>query len=148
MPSSTFDRTYVPTIRRGSDKTAESRATAAAESRADAGRAANDAGADAREPFDERVTRAKIPPPLPTVRPGQPAALPVDPPTWRAGLGGDLVELATDAAVRAWEMAMGLSDDAGLSLTAEADLARRVARALGTPSFGPIDARSGIGAAI
>jgi hypothetical protein len=139
MPSSTFDRTYVPTIRRGSDKTAESRATAAAESRADAGRAANDAGADAREPFDERVTRAKIPPPLPTVRPGQLAALPVDPPTWRAEL---------DAAVRAWEMAMGLSDDAGLSLTAEADLARRVARALGTPSFGPIDARSGIGAAI
>ena len=83
-------------------------------------------------------------PPLPPARPGQPAALPVDPPAWRAGLGGDLLELAADAAARAWEMAVGLSADAGLGLSADADLARRAARALGTPAFGPIAARSGI----
>jgi hypothetical protein len=43
-------------------------------------------------------------------------------------------------------MAVGLSADAGLGLSADADLARRAARALGTPSFGPIAGRSGIGA--
>ena len=83
---------------------------------------------------------------MPPARPGQPAALPVDPPAWRAGLGSDLLELATDATARAWEMAVGLSADAGLGLSADVDLARRAARALGTPVFGPIAARSGIGA--
>ena len=67
-------------------------------------------------------------------------------PAWRAGLRSDLLELAADAAARAWETAVGLSADAGLGLSADADLARRAARALGTPSFGPIAARSGIGA--
>jgi uncharacterized Zn finger protein len=120
---------------------------AAAGARADAGRAANDKGVDARDAFDEPVPWAKIPaPPLPPARPGQPAALPVDPPAWRAGLGSDLLELAADAAARAWEMAVGLSADAGLGLNADADLARRAARVLGTPSFGPMAARSGIGA--
>jgi len=74
-----------------------------------------------------------------------PAALPVDPPPWRSGLREDLVELAADAASRAWEMAVGLSADAGLSLDADADLARRAARALGTPAFGALAARSGVG---
>ncbi len=47
----------------------------------------------------------------------------------RAGLGSDLLELATDAAVRAWEMAVGLSADAGLGgAPADADLARKAAR--------------------
>ena len=114
---------------------------------AGAGRAADDAGVDARAAFDARVPWAEIPaPPLPPARPGQPAALPVDPPAWRAGLGGDLLELAADAAARAWEMAVGLSADAGLALDADADLARRAARALGTPAFGPMAARSGTGA--
>jgi uncharacterized Zn finger protein len=108
-----------------------------------AGRGADD-GVDARKAFGGPTAGVEIPaPPLPPVRPGQPAALPVDPPAWRAGLGGDLLELAADAAARAWEMAVGLSADAGLGLRADADLARRAARALGTPAFGPIAARSG-----
>jgi len=68
----------------------------------------------------------------------------VDPPPWRPGLREDLVELAADAASRAWELAAGLSADAGLSLDPDADLARRAARALGTPVFGPLAARSGV----
>jgi GNAT superfamily N-acetyltransferase len=135
----------VRTRRRGTPD--EAQAAAVAGSRANAGRAANDKGVDARDAFDEPLPWAKIPaPPLPPARPGQPAALPVDPPAWRAGLGSDLLELAADAAARAWEMAVGLSADAGLGLSADADLARRAARVLGTPSFGPIAARSGIGA--
>jgi hypothetical protein len=42
--------------------------------------------------------------------------------------------------------AVGLSADAELGLSVDADLARRAARALGTPTFGPMAARSGIGA--
>jgi hypothetical protein len=68
----------------------------------------------------------------------------VDPPPWRSGLRDDLLELAADAASRAWEMAVGLSADAGLSLDPDADLARRAARALGTPAFTALAARSGI----
>jgi uncharacterized Zn finger protein len=110
------------------------------------GRAAEDKGVDARGAF-AASPRAKIPvPPLPATRPGHPAPLPVDPPAWRAGLGGDLLELAADAAARAWEMAVGLNPDAGLGLRPDADLARRAARALGTPRFGPMAARSGVGA--
>jgi hypothetical protein len=119
---------------------------AASGSRAGVGRA-DDPGVDARKAFDAPAPGTEIPaPPLPPARPGQPAALPVDPPAWRAGLGGDLFELAADAAARAWEMAVGLSADAGLGLRPDADLARRAARALGTPAFGPIAARSGTGA--
>jgi uncharacterized Zn finger protein len=131
----------VRTRRRGAPGEAHSGA------RTGTGRAAHDdEGVDARKAFDAPVPWAEIPaPPLPPARPGQPAALPVDPPAWRTGLGSDLLELAADAAARAWEMAVGLSADAGLGLTADADLARRAARALGTPAFGPIAARSGIG---
>ena len=135
----------VRTRRRGTPDAAQ--AAVVAGSRAGAGRAAHDEGVDARDAFDEPVPWSKIPaPPLPPARPGQPAALPIDPPAWRAGLGSDLLELAADAAARAWEMAVGLSADAGLGLSADADLARRAARVLGTPSFGPMAARSGIGA--
>ena len=125
----------------------EAHAGPAGGARAGTGRAAHDdEGVDAREAFDPPVPWAEIPaPPLPPARPGQPAALPVDPPAWRAGLGSDLLELAADASARAWEMAVGLSADAGLGLSADADLARRAARALGTPAFGPMAARSGIG---
>ena len=83
--------------------------------------------------------------PLPPGRPGAPAPLPVDPPPWRSGLREDLVELAADAACRAWEMAVGLSSDAGLSLDPDIDLARRAARALGTPAFAALAARTGLG---
>jgi hypothetical protein len=107
---------------------------------------AADEGVDARRAFGTLESAAPIPAaPLPPRRPGAPAALPVDPPPWRSGLRGDLVELAADAASRAWEMAMGLSADAGLSLDPDADLARRAARGLGTPSFAALAARSGVG---
>jgi uncharacterized Zn finger protein len=105
-----------------------------------------DEGVDARTAFGAPESALPIPSvPLPPRRPGTPAALPVDPPPWRSGLREDLVELAGDAASRAWEMAVGLSADAGLSLDADADLARRAARALGTPAFGALAARSGVG---
>jgi len=105
-----------------------------------------DEGVDARAAFGTPGSAAPIPAvPLPPRRPGPPAALPVDPPPWRSGLREDLVELAADAASRAWEMAVGLSADAGLSLDPDADLARRAARALGTPAFGALAARSGVG---
>ena len=105
-----------------------------------------DEGVDARTAFGAPESASPIPSvPLPPRRPGTPAALPVDPPPWRSGLRQDLVELAADAASRAWEMAVGLSADAGLSLEADADLARRAARALGTPAFGALAARSGVG---
>jgi uncharacterized Zn finger protein len=111
-----------------------------------ASRSAADEGVDARAAFGAPQSAAPIPAvPLPPRRPGAPAALPVDPPPWRSGLREDLVELAADAASRAWEMAVGLSVDAGLGLDPDADLARRAARALGTPAFGPLAARSGVG---
>ena len=55
------------------------------------------------------------------------------------------MELASDAASRAWDLAMGLSADAGLNLDPDADLARRAARALSTPAFATLVARSGVG---
>jgi uncharacterized Zn finger protein len=103
-----------------------------------------DQGVDARMAFSA-TEPAPIPAvPLPPPRPGAPAALPMDPPPWRSGLRADLVELAADAASRAWEMAVGLSPDAGLSLDPDTDLARRAARALGTPAFTSLAARSGM----
>ncbi len=68
----------------------------------------------------------------------------MDPPPWRPGLREDLVEVAADAASRAWELASGLSADAGLTLDPDADLIRRAARTLGTPTFATIAARSGV----
>jgi uncharacterized Zn finger protein len=111
-----------------------------------AGQQTADGGVDARTAFGAPESAAAIPAvPLPPRRPGSPAALPVDPPPWRSGLREDLVELAADAASRAWETAVGLSADAGLSLDPDADLARRAARALGTPAFAGLAARSGVG---
>ncbi len=104
-----------------------------------------DEGVDARTAFAAPAPLAPIPAvPLPPGRPGLPAALPVDPPPWRSGLRDDLLELAADAASRAWEMATGLSADAGLNLDPDADLARRAARALGAPAFTALAARSGV----
>ena len=110
-----------------------------------AGQSVTDEGVDARTAFGASSSLAPVPAvPLPPQRPGSPAALPVDPPPWRSGLREDLLELAADAASRAWEMAVGLSADAWLSLGPDADLARRAARALGTPAFTALAARSGI----
>jgi uncharacterized Zn finger protein len=118
---------------------------ATAEARPTASQPVTDDGVDARAAFGAPESVAPIPAvPLPPRRPGSPAALPVDPPPWRSGLREDLVELAADAASRAWEMAVGLSADGGLSLDPDADLARRAARVLGTPAFAALAARSGV----
>jgi uncharacterized Zn finger protein len=110
-----------------------------------AGTRAADEGVDARTAFAAPKSLAPIPAvPLPPGRPGTPAPLPVDPPPWRSGLREDLVELAADATSRAWELAVGLSADAGLSLHPNADLARRAARALGTPAFAALVTHAGI----
>lgn len=107
--------------------------------------AADDAGVDARSAFAAAPRTGPIPvAPMPPDRPGPPAALPVDPPPGRADLRADLLALAADAAARAWQLATGLDRDAGLSLDADADLARRADRALGTPTFPTLAARSGI----
>lgn len=108
-----------------------------------AGQPADDPGVDAKAAFRTPIPWTPIPAvPLPPRRAGSPAALPVDPPPWRSGLREDLLELAADAASRAWELAAGLSPDAGLTLGPDADLARRAARTLGTPAFAAIAARS------
>ena len=112
------------------------------------GGAADGQGADGDEGVDARAAFAAAPqsgpvpvPPVPPNRPGHPAPLPVDPPSSRSGLREDLVALAYDAVARAWELAVGLSNDGGLGLDADADLARRAARALGTPTFATLAAR-------
>jgi len=104
-----------------------------------------DPGVDARAALLPGAVPGPVPvPPLPAARPGHPAALPMDPPAWRAGLRDDLLSLAADAARRAWELAVGLTPDAGLSLDAGRDLARRAENALGTPAFAALVANSGI----
>jgi len=111
-------------------------------------RPAADEGVDARAAYTGAAGSLSMPvpaPPLPPGRPGHPAALPVDPPPRYSGLREDLLQLAADAASRAWEMAVGLSADAGLNLDPDADLARMAAQALGTAAFTTLAARSGIG---
>ena len=102
-----------------------------------------DPGVDARDALLSGAAPGPVPvPPLPAARPGHPAALPMDPPAWRAGLRDDLLSLAADAARRAWELAVGLTPDAGLSLDQDRDLARRAENALGTPAFAALAANS------
>jgi uncharacterized Zn finger protein len=109
-----------------------------------------DEGVDARTCLAEwhSSTRSPAPipvPPMPPKRPGHPAALPVDPPPGRAGLREDLLNLAADAAERAWRLAVGRDTDTGLGLTADADLARRADLALGKPTFAVLASHCGIG---
>ncbi|MER7245789.1 SWIM zinc finger family protein [Kribbella sp. NPDC000426] len=83
-------------------------------------------------------------PPRPLAAPGLPAAVRVlDPPRSSGVDVRDLVALATDAAQRAWELASG-DGDGGLNLTFEQDLARRAAKALGTPELADLAHRAGI----
>jgi uncharacterized Zn finger protein len=131
--------------RRGATLGAGAGAVSEASPAGEAGWPAGDAGVDARSAFRTPVPWVPIPAvPLPPGRPGSPAALPVDPPPWRFGLREDLVELAADAASRAWELASGRSADAGLTLDPDADLVRRAARTLGTPTFAMLAARAGV----
>jgi uncharacterized Zn finger protein len=107
--------------------------------------ASSDRGVDARAALGAPPPGRPVPlPPVPPPRPGHPAALPVDPPPWRAAMREDLLGLAADAARRAWELASGISRDAGLGLDADADLARRADQALGTPAFARLAERSGV----
>jgi uncharacterized Zn finger protein len=107
--------------------------------------ASSDRGVDARATLATPPADRPVPlPPVPPPRPGHPAALPIDPPPWRPAMREDLLGLAADAAHRAWELASGISRDAGLGLDADADLARRADRALGTPAFARLAEHSGV----
>ncbi|WP_242606296.1 SWIM zinc finger family protein [Protofrankia symbiont of Coriaria ruscifolia] len=128
----------------------------------------HDEGVDARTVLGALPPAGPIPtPPMPPEQPGHPAALPVEPPPGsttgstgsnkaRGPVGGkvggpagdatvrdDLFTLAADAAVRAWELAVGIGSG-GLDLDPESDLARRADRALGTSAFPTLVARSGV----
>ena len=85
--------------------------------------------------------------PLPPRRPGDPAPLAVDPPSSAGVRRADLVELAADAAERAWSLCLG-EGDGGLALDEDLDLVRRAARVLRSPSrrrgFGEFAARAGV----
>ncbi|WP_432938377.1 SWIM zinc finger family protein [Kribbella sp. CA-253562] len=100
-------------------------------------------GVLAREAF------AAAPGPVPTpLRPGGQAGVPaavlaLAPPRSSGIEGQDLVTLATDAARRAWELAVG-DGDGGLSLTFEQDLARRAAGVLGTSALADLAHRAGV----
>jgi uncharacterized Zn finger protein len=97
--------------------------------------AADDPGVVARTVFAGAPPSGPVPvPPLPPDRPGHPVVLSVEPPGGDHPARAALMELAADAAARAWELAAGVGDG-GLGLDADADLARRAARAFGTPGF-------------
>ena len=99
----------------------------------------------ARHLTPETPSTVPVPaPPRPLGAPGVPAAVRVlDPPRSSGVDVRDLVALATDAARRAWELASG-DGDGGLNLTYEQDLARRAAKALGTPELADLAHRAGI----
>ncbi|TDW78121.1 SWIM zinc finger family protein [Kribbella pratensis] len=99
----------------------------------------------ARHLTPETPSTVPVPaPPRPLAAPGVPAAVRVlDPPRSSGVDVRDLVALATDAARRAWELASG-DGDGGLNLTFEQDLARRAAKALGTPELADLAHRAGI----
>ena len=106
--------------------------------------AGNDPGVAAREVYAQGE-RPPLPlPPLPPPRPGRPAPPGADPPP---GSGVDpkaLAALAADAAARALELALG-EGDGGLGFDRDADLARRAAALVGSPGFGELARRAGIG---
>lgn len=93
---------------------------------------ARDLFVPAREALRPRRSRPPLPRPLPPPeRPGRPAPLAVP---YDEELADELVELAEDAARRAFELSWGLSRG-GLDLSQEEDLARRAGALLGTPGF-------------
>jgi uncharacterized Zn finger protein len=105
---------------------------------------APDPGLDARQVLAATAWGPIPNPPAPPRRPGRPVAWPVDPPAELAALRTDLIALATDAVHRAWELAVGAAPGAWLGVDADADLARRADRALGTPGFATLASRSGV----
>jgi hypothetical protein len=111
------------------------RSTRSARSGVDAGVVATAAFSADRPPLPH--------PPLPPGHPSQPAPLASDAPTDSPVTADELQALAADAAERAWALATGESDG-GLSLSADEDLARRAADALGTGAFPEIARRSSL----
>jgi hypothetical protein len=97
---------------------------------------APDTGVTAREAWARwaTVTAHGEPPvpaiPLPPPRPGKPTVLAVDPPPGSGVTSASLLQLAADAAQRAWELAHGEST-AGFELPFATDLARRAAAVRG-----------------
>jgi uncharacterized Zn finger protein len=83
---------------------------------------------------DAFATRAEALPAVPLAprQPGQPVPLAVDPPHGSGLRATDLVELASDAARRAWEMCSG-EGDGDLGLDPFLDLVRRAAAWSGSP---------------
>src|SRR5258707_5328958 len=93
--------------------TAAGSAAAGKASPGQAGTAPPDAGVDDRTALAADPPSRPVPvPPMPPARPGHPAALPVDPPSWRGGLREGLPALAAHAAARAWELARRPDADA------------------------------------
>ncbi len=81
-------------------------------------------------------------PPAPRPAPSRPAPWATDPPANAPFTATGLHELAADAVERAWAIARG-DGHAGLDGSADADLARRAARAAGTERWAPLVAVSG-----
>ncbi|MEV6283352.1 SWIM zinc finger family protein [Kribbella sp. NPDC051770] len=100
-------------------------------------------GVLARQAF--AATAAAVPTPLrPGGQAGVPAAvLALGPPRSSGVEAADLVTLATDAARRGWELAVG-DGDGGLSLSFEQDLARRAAEVLGRAALADLAHRAGM----
>lgn len=96
--------------------------------------------ARARSPIDELWSLAALPA---MNAPGRPSPLPLEAPVGTGIQIGDLKQLATDAAGRAWELTIGVGDG-GLTLDLEHDLARRAASLLGTREFDALARRAGI----
>ncbi|MGH2719476.1 MAG: SWIM zinc finger family protein [Actinomycetota bacterium] len=102
-----------------------------------------DPGVEARAAYGQRPAGPiPAPPPLPA-RPGTPAVLATDPPAGSGLRRQDLVELAADAARRAFELSTG-DGDGGLGLSVTADLARRAACRLDEGDLLDLPERSGL----
>ncbi|MET0727569.1 MAG: SWIM zinc finger family protein [Acidimicrobiales bacterium] len=113
-----------------------------------AGRRLGDAGVVARDVYaawrerDHRTTTLPRPP-LPPAAPGRPAPLVTDAPPGAATDAGELSALAADAVQRAWALATGRGEG-GLSLSLDADRARRAHAVLGTAGLRAMAQTSGL----
>ena len=101
-----------------------------------------DAGVPAVEAWRAEPTAPASAAPALRLRPGHPAPWPVDPPDGAPFTAAGLRHLATDAASRAWAMIAG-TGDGGFDVTADHDLVRRAAQALGTTDWDDFVSRSG-----
>lgn len=105
----------------------------------DSGIPAREAYAAAGRPLPSPLPVVPVPPP----RPGRPVPLIADAPAGSPIDGATLTALATDAAIRAHELALG-GGDGGLGLDRAADLARRASSLIGSLDFDPLARRVGL----